>query len=390
MKAVVYKGRAHVAVEEVPDPVIVEPTDAIVKVTAAGICGSDLHLYGGYLPGMVEGDIMGHEFMGKIVELGAEVTNLQKGDRVVVPFHISCGDCFFCRRQLWALCDRTNPNHRLVEQAYGQSPAGMFGYTHMFGAYNGGQAEYVRVPYANIGALKIPDGLTDDQVLFLGDVFPAGYMAAENANISPGDTVAIWGAGAVGQLVAKSAQLLGAGRLIIIDRLPERLELAEQQTGAIALNYDSSRDLIQTIKDLTDGRGPDSCIDAVGLESHAHGVTGLLDRARHNLHLEVDRTSALRDIIQVCRKGGTVSIAGVYGGILDKFPLGAAFNKGLTLRLGQAHVHKYMQPLLEKIIARAIDPSFVITHHLPLREAPSGYDLFQRKRDGCIKVILKP
>lgn len=390
MKAVVYKGRAHVVVEDVPEPVIVEPTDAIVKVTSAAICGSDLHLYGGYIPGMVEGDILGHEFMGEVVELGAKVTNLKKGDRVVVPFHISCGDCFFCRRQLWSLCDRTNPNRQLAEAAYGQSPAGMFGYTHMYGAYNGGQAEYVRVPFAHVGPLKIPDGLTDDQVLFLGDIFPAGYMAAENAGISPGDTVAIWGAGPVGQLAAKSARLLGAGRLIIIDRLTERLELAEQQTQAIALNYSGSHDLIQTIKDLTDGRGPDACIDAVGLESHTRGLTGLFDRTRHNLHLEVDRTAALREIIQVCRKGGTVSVSGVYGGILDKFPLGAAFSKGLTLRLGQAHVHKYMQPLLEKIIAGEIDPSFMITHHLPLAEAPSGYELFQDKRDGCIKVVLQP
>jgi threonine dehydrogenase-like Zn-dependent dehydrogenase len=390
MKAVVYHGRTNISVDEVPDPHLLHDTDAIIKVTSTAICGSDLHLYGGYIPGMENGDIMGHEFMGEVVELGSKVTHVSIGDRVVVPFNIACGDCFFCRRQMFSLCDNTNPNKELVEKMYGQSPAGLFAYTHLFGGYDGGQAQYVRVPFAHVGLFKVPNELPDDQVLFLTDIFPTGYMAAENCDIEAGDTVAIWGAGPVGQFAATSAILLGAQRVIMIDRIPERLAMAERQHKAITINFDQTDDVVQALKDLTEGRGPDKCIDSVGLEAHSTGISGVYDKAKHMVRLETDRPTALRQIINACRKGGVVSIPGVYGGVVDKFPLGAAFSKGLSFKMGQTHTHRYIQPLMERIERHEVDPSYLITHTLALDEAPAAYDMFREKKDKCIKVVLKP
>jgi threonine dehydrogenase-like Zn-dependent dehydrogenase len=389
MKAVVYRGRTKVSVDEMPEPVIEDPTDVILKVTSAAICGSDLHLFGGYIPGMENGDIMGHEFMGEVVAAGSDVTNVAVGDRVVVPFNIACGECYFCKRELYSACDRSNRNGGISEKVYGQPLAGLFAYSHLTGGYPGGQAEFVRVPFANVGAFKVPDGLTDEQALFLGDIFPTGWMAAENANIHEGDTVAIWGAGPVGQMAIRSALLQGAGRVVAIDRLPERLAMAEA-AGADTINFEVNDDVTQTLKDATDGRGPDSAIDAVGLEAHPEGLSGVYDKAKHMVRLETDRPTALRQIIQTVRKGGTVSVPGVYGGFIDKYPMGAFMNKGLTMHAGQTHTHKYVKPLMKMIEEGKIDPSFVITHRLPLDEAPEAYDMFREKRDGCIKVVLKP
>lgn len=390
MKAVVYHGKKHISVDEVDDPYIIDPTDAIIKVTSTAICGSDLHLYGGYMPGMIEGDILGHEFMGEVVALGDKVREVSIGDRVVVPFNIACGKCFFCRRDMFSLCDNTNPNKKLVEAAYGQSPAGLFGYTHLFGGYAGGQAEYVRVPHANVGLFKVSEGLSDEQALFLTDVFPTGYMAAENCDIQPGDTVAVWGAGAVGQFAAKSAKLLGAENVIVIDRIPERLLMAEKFAGAKTINYGEEDDVVQQLKDMTNGRGPDRCIDAVGLESHGYGIAGLYDKTKHIVRLQTDRPTALRQIINACRKGGVVSVPGVYGGVVDKFPMGAAFGKGLSFKMGQTHVHRYVKPLMKRIKNDEIDPSFIITHSLPLDRAPDAYIAFRQKDHNCVKVVLKP
>jgi threonine dehydrogenase-like Zn-dependent dehydrogenase len=390
MKALCWHGTGKVSVDTVPDPTILNPRDAIVKITTTAICGSDLHLLDGYIPSMQNGDILGHEFMGEVVEIGPEVHNLKVGDRVVVPFTISCGKCFFCERNLWSLCDNSNPNAAMAEEFYGYTPSGLFGYSHMLGGYAGGQAEYARVPFADVGPLKVPDELTDEQVLFLSDIFPTGYMAAENCNIQPGDTVAVWGCGPVGQFAIKSAYLLGAERVIAIDRFPERLKMAAQEGGAETLNYELADDLIEAIKDMTGGRGPDSCIDAVGMEAHGSGLDGLYDKAKQTLKMGTDRPTALRYAIQACRKGGTLSIPGVYGGVLDKVPFGAAFNKGLTMKMGQTHMHKYMRPLLDLVSMGRIDPSFVITHKMPLEAAADGYFMFRDKEDECIKVILKP
>jgi threonine dehydrogenase-like Zn-dependent dehydrogenase len=389
MKAVCWHGVHDVRVETVPDPRIINPRDAIIKITASAICGSDLHLYDGYIPSMQSGDILGHEFMGEVVEAGPGVSNLKIGDRVVVPFTISCGSCFFCERQLWSACDNSNPNAKAAETLYGASPAGLFGYSHMFGGYAGGQAEYVRVPFADVGPLKIPDGLPDEKVLFLSDIFPTGYMAAENCNIHPGDTVAIWGCGPVGQFAIRSALMLGAGQVIAIDRFPERLELA-RVSGATPINYEQDDDVIATLKSMTGGRGPDSCIDAVGMEAHGHGLDALYDKAKQSVRLQSDRPTALRQVIQACRKGGTVSIPGVYGGFIDKMPLGAAFNKGLTFKMGQTHMQKYMGPLLERVQNGEIDPSYIITHRISLDEVPEAYKKFRNKEDKCIKVMIKP
>ncbi|XHX75870.1 MAG: zinc-dependent alcohol dehydrogenase [Stenomitos frigidus ULC029] len=389
MRAVCWHGTNDVRVDTVPDPKILNPRDAIVKITSTAICGSDLHLYDGYIPSMKSGDILGHEFMGEVVELGASVTNLQIGDRVVVPFTISCGSCFFCNRDLWSLCDNSNPNAWMAEKLYGHSAAGLFGYSHLFGGYAGGQAEYARVPFADVGLFKIPDGLTDEQVLFLTDIFPTGYMAAENCNIEPGDTVAIWGCGPVGQFAIRSAYLLGAERVIAIDRVPERLQMAKEQCKAEVINYEEV-DAGEAVKEMTGGRGPDSVIDAVGMEAHGTGLDALYDQAKQAVRLETDRPTALRQLILACRKGGHVSMPGVYGGLLDKVPMGAAFNKGLTFKMGQTHVHRYLQPLLEHIQKGDIDPSFVITHRLALEDAPRGYETFKHKKDNCIKVVLKP
>jgi len=388
MKALCWHGANDVRVDNVPDPTIINPRDAIVKITSTAICGSDLHLYNGFIPTMQSGDIMGHEFMGEVVELGSQVKNLKKGDRVVIPFTISCGSCFFCNQDLWSLCDNSNPNAGLAEKIYGHSPAGLFGYSHLTGGYAGGQAEYVRVPFADVGPLKIPDGLSDEQVLFLTDIFPTGYMAAENCNIKPGDTVAVWGCGPVGQFAIRSAFMLGADRVIAIDRIPERLQMAAA-AGAEIINYEEM-DAGEAVTEMTGGRGPDACIDAVGMEAHGTGLDALYDKAKQAVRLESDRPTALRQVILACRKGGTVSIPGVYGGFVDKVPLGAAFNKGLTLKMGQTHVHRYLQPLLDRVQKGEIDPSFVITHRMKLDEAPHAYEIFKHKKDNCIKVVLKP
>ena len=389
MKALCWYGTKDVRVETVPDPQIVNPRDAIIKITTAAICGSDLHLYGGYIPTMEKGDILGHENMGEVVETGREVKKLKVGDRIVVPFTISCGECFFCRKQLWSLCDNSNPNAWMAEKLYTYSPAGLFGYTHMLGGYAGGQAEYLRVPFADVGCLKIPNGLDDEKVLFLSDIFPTGYMAAENCDIEPGDTVAVWGCGPVGQFAIKSAYMLGAERVIAIDRFPERLELAEKKGGAETVNYEKE-DLFEVLNDKTGGRGPDRCIDAVGMESHTPGPIGIYDTVKQSMMLETDRPHALRQAITYCRKGGTVSVPGVYGGFIDKFPMGAVVNKGLTIKSGQTHMHRYMGPLLQRIQNGEIDPSYIITHRLALDEAPHGYEIFRNKQEGCIKVVLKP
>ena len=389
MKALCWYGTHKVRVDNVPDPKIINPRDAIIKITSTAICGSDLHLLDGYIPSMEKGDILGHEFMGEVVETGKGVENLKKGDRVVVPFTIACGRCSFCQRGLVSLCDNSNPNAWLAESLYGQSAAGLFGYSHIYGGYAGGQAEYARVPFADFGPIKIPDGLTDEQVLFLSDVFPTGYMAAENCNIQPGDTVAVWGCGPVGQFAIKSAYMLGAERVIAIDRFPERLRMAAEQGKAEVFNYEGV-DVVEVLKQMTGGHGPDACIDSVGLESHGTSIDAINDTAKQKTRLGTDRPHVLRQAIQACAKGGTVSIPGVYGGFLDKIPFGAAFAKGLTFKMGQTNVHKYLHPLLERIQKGQIDPSFVITHTMKLDDAPHGYDIFKHKEDDCIKVLLKP
>jgi threonine dehydrogenase-like Zn-dependent dehydrogenase len=388
MKAVCWQGIHEVGVEEVPDPHIINARDAVIKVTSTAICGSDLHLYDGYIPGMYRGDILGHEFMGEVVELGSGVSNLAIGDRVVVPFPISCGNCFFCVREMYSLCENSNPNAHLAEKFWGHSPAGLFGYSHMLGGYAGGQAQYVRVPFADIGPIKVPEQLTDEQVLFLSDILPTGYMAAENCNIQPGDTVAVWGCGPVGQFSIKSAMLLGAARVIAIDRFPERLRMAAG-IGAHTLNYEEV-DVLDALKELTGGRGPDSCIDAVGMEAHMPGAHGAYDKLKTSLKLETDRPSVLRQAIMACRNGGTLSVPGVYGGVIDKVPFGAIVNKAITVKTGQTHVQRYMRPLLERIERSEIDPSFVITHRVRLDEVPLAYETFRNKEDECIKVVVNP
>lgn len=389
MKAVRWYGSKDIRVETVPDPEIVDPKDAIIRVTSTAICGSDLHLYNGWNPMMEAGDILGHEFMGVVAEVGSEVSKLKVGDRVVVPFTIACGNCFFCRRQLWSLCDNTNPDAKKCEELYGHSGSGLFGYSHLYVGYAGGQAQYVRVPHADVGPFPVSAELSDEQVLFLSDIFPTGYMAAEACNIQPGDTVAIWGCGPVGQFTIKSAFILGAGRVIAIDRIPERLEMAERQRAEV-IRYDECDDVLAELKSRTGGRGPDACIDAVGLEAHGDTFPATVDRVKAALHLATDRANVLRQAIQSCRKGGTVSIPGVYCGLLDKIPMGAAFAKGLTMKMGQTHVHRYFQPLMKHISDGDIDPSFVISHRLTLEEAPHGYEIFNEKKDACTKIVMKP
>lgn len=391
MKAVCWHGAGDMRVDHVPDPTILNPRDAIIKITSTAICGSDLHIYDGYIPSMQSGDIMGHEFMGEVVETGSGIQNLKKGDRVVVPFPISCGHCFFCNRDLWSLCDNSNPNPNAgaIEKLYGHSPAALYGYSHLFGGYAGGQAEYARVPFADVGPIKVPEGMTDEQVLFLSDILPTGYMAAENCHIEPGDTVAVWGCGPVGQFAIKSAFLLGAERVIAIDRVPERLALAQRFAGAETINFEEI-DPGEALKEMTGGRGPDACIDAVGLEAHGMGLEGAYDKVKQTLRIETDRPNVLRQVLLACRKGGHVSLAGVYGGFLDKIPMGAAFNKGLTIKMGQTHVHRYLKPLLERIQRGDLDPTMIISHRLPLTEAPGAYKIFRDKQDNCTKVVLKP
>ncbi|HLH01467.1 MAG TPA: zinc-dependent alcohol dehydrogenase [Bryobacteraceae bacterium] len=390
MKANCWMGKRDVRVETVPDPKILNPRDAIVKITSTAICGSDLHLYNGYIPSMESGDILGHEFMGEVVEVGSGVKNLQKGDRVVVPFAIACGDCFMCKRQLYSVCENSNPNAWMQERLWGHGGAGLFGYSHMCGGYAGGQAEYARVPFADVGPIKVPESLTDDQVLFLSDIFPTGYMGADLCNIQPGDTIAVWGCGPVGQLAIASARMLGAERVIAIDRFPYRLNMAKEKAGAdTVLNYEHE-DVRDALKEMTGGRGPDACIDAVGMEAHAPGAAFLYDRAKQAAMLETDRPIALRQAILACRNGGTVSVIGVYGGFIDKFPMGSVMNRSLTIKAGQTHMQKYMRPLLERIERGDIDPSFIITHRLPLEQAPQGFETFLHKQQDCMKVVLKP
>ena len=389
MKANCWMGKGSVKVQDVPDPKILNARDAIVKITSTAICGSDLHLYDGYIPTMEKGDILGHEFMGEVVEVGGEVRNLQAGDRVVVPFPISCGNCWSCQHELYSLCENSNPNAAIAETLMGHTPAGLFGYSHMLGGYAGGQAQYARVPYADVGPLKVPDDLTDEQVLFLSDILPTGYMAAENCNIHPGDVIAIWGAGPVGQLAIKCAYLLGAERVIAIDRFDYRLRMAREQGGAETLNYEEV-DVLAALKDMTGGRGPDACIDAVGMEAHGTGVVGAYDKVKQTAGLESDRPTVLRQVIMACRNGGTLSIAGVYGGFIDKVPFGSIMNRSLTLRSGQTHVQRYMRPLLQRIENGEMDPSFIITHRMSLSDAPRAYEMFRDKRDDCVKVVLTP
>ena len=388
MKALVWCGKEKVKVETVPDPKLINPRDAIVRVTTTCICGSDLHLYDGFMPTMKSGDILGHEFMGIVEEVGREVKNLRPGDRVVVPFTIACGNCFYCKRGLWSACDNSNPNAWMAEKMMGYSPSGLFGYSHLTGGYAGGQAQFVRVPFADVGPYKVPDDLTDDQLVFLTDIFPTGYMAAENCNIHDGDTVAVWGCGPVGQFCIKSAFLLGAKQVVAIDDVPERLRMASA-SGAVALDM-SKEKVYDRLVDLTGGIGPDSCIDAVGAEAHGMSVDAIMDNVLSKIYLATDRAHALRQAIYCCRKGGTVSIPGVYIGFPDKLPIGALMNKGLTVRTGQTHVMKYLKPLTELIQKKQIDSSFVITHKLPLEQAPHAYEIFQKKQDGCIKVVLNP
>jgi threonine dehydrogenase-like Zn-dependent dehydrogenase len=390
MRANCWRGRNTVRVENVPDPVILNPRDAIVRVTLTAICGSDLHLYDGYIPTMERGDVLGHEFMGEVVELGSGVKNLKVGERVVVPFPIACGACSACAAQLFSLCENSNPNGWMAQKLWGHSPAGIFGYSHLTGGYAGGQAEYVRVPFADVGPLQVPDGMRDEQALFLSDIFPTGYMAAEMCGIKPGDVIAVWGCGPVGQFALTSARMLGAERLIGIDRFPYRLRLAQEHSGAETINYDEVESVVETLKEMTGGRGPDACIDAVGMEAHGHGVQFAYDRAKQAARLETDRPIALREAIQACRNGGTVSVIGVYGGFIDKFPIGAVMNRSLTIRSGQCHVQRYMKPLLARIEQGEIDPSFVITHRLGLEDVPRGYDIFKQKQDDCEKVVLRP
>jgi threonine dehydrogenase-like Zn-dependent dehydrogenase len=390
MKALCWHGKKDIRCDTVPDPQIENPRDAIIKVTTCAICGSDLHLFNGFIPGMMRGDIVGHEFMGEVMEVGSDIKKLKPGDRVVVPFTIICGECEQCRRGNFSVCERTNRNRAIADKVFGHSTAGLFGYTHLTGGYAGGQAQYVRVPYADVGPVKIPAGMPDDQALFLGDIFPTGWQAAVQCDIQPEDTVAIWGAGPVGQFTIRSAVLLGAKQVIAIDRLPERLSMA-QAGGAIPVNFEEES-VIERLQDLTHGKGPDKCIDAVGLEAHVgmKHLDSFYDRAKQTLMLESDRPHVLREMIYVCRPAGVLSVPGVYGGLIDKFPMGALMQKGLTVRTGQTHVNKWAHDLLRRIVEGDIDPSFVVTHTASLEQGPDLYKTFRDKEDGCIKVVLKP
>jgi threonine dehydrogenase-like Zn-dependent dehydrogenase len=388
MRANCWMGRNNVAVREVPDPRIMSDRDAIVRITSTAICGSDLHLYDGYIPTMKKGDVLGHEFMGEVVEVGREVRNLRVGDRVVVPFPIACGHCAACEHGFFSVCENSNPNAGLAEVVLGHSPAGIFGYSHMLGGYAGGQAEYARVPFADIGPIKIEDDLRDEQVLFLSDIFPTGYMGAEMCDIKRGDVIAVWGAGPVGQFAMASARLLGAERVIAIDRYPERLRIARENTGAEIINYEQT-DVLDALREMTAGRGPDACIDAVGTEAHhTSGAVHAYDRGKQAARLETDRPHALREAVMSCKNAGIVSVIGVYGGFIDKFPMGSLMNRSLTLRSGQCHVQRYMRPLLNRIRKGEIDPSFVITHRMRLDEAPQAYEMFKNKQQDCNKVVL--
>ena len=391
MRATVWSGRNTVQVENVPDPKILNSRDAIVKITSTAICGSDLHLYDGYIPTMKRGDILGHEFMGEVVETGKGVDNLKVGDRVVVPFPIACGNCNNCANELYAVCENSNPNANIAEALHGHSPSGIFGYSHMMGGYAGGQAEYARVPFADVGPIKIENDLPDESVLFLSDIFPTGWMGADMCNIKGGDIVAVWGAGPVGQFAIASAFLLGAERVIAIDQYEYRLEMAREKCGAETINFQEDGDVVEILKDMTGGRGPDACIEAVGLEAdHHHGLVHMYDRVKQAARMETERPHAVREAIMACRSGGVVSIIGAFGGFMDKFPIGTVLNRSLTIKAGQCHVHRYLRPLLDRIENGDIDPAFVITHKLPLDSAPDGYETFKHKQDDCMKVVLTP
>jgi len=389
MRALCWKGVNELAVETVPDPTILNPSDAIVRVKLSSVCGSDLHLLDGYMPSMRSGDIIGHEFMGEVVAVGSGVRKLKIGDRVLVVSVIGCGACWYCRRGEWSLCDNTNPSDQAMDPLFGQTTAGIFGYSHLLGGYAGSHAEYIRVPFAEQGSFKIPDGIADQAALFLSDAVPTGFMAADLCGITPGDVVAVWGCGAVGLMAIRSAYLLGAERVIAIDRFPERLRLAEQREGAETLNYELF-DVTEALKEMTGGRGPDACIDAVGMEAHGVGLAYTYDRIKQAARLESDRPIVLREAILACRKGGTVSVIGVYGGMVDKIPFGAAMNKGLTLRMGQQHGQKYVPQLLERVERGELDPSYLCTHPMSLEEAPRGYELFKTKSDGCLRAVFRP
>jgi threonine dehydrogenase-like Zn-dependent dehydrogenase len=390
MKATCWMGKKHMEVVDVPEPKILNQRDAIVKITSTAICGSDLHLYNGFVPTMKKGDILGHEFMGEVVEVGRGVKNLKVGDRVVVPFPIACGNCWHCEHQLYSLCENSNPNASLAEKMFGHTMSGIFGYSHLTGGFAGGQAEYARVPFADVGPLKIENGFTDEQVLFLSDILPTGYMGAEMCDIQPGDVVAVWGCGPVGQFAIASAFVLGAERVIAIDRFDYRLRMAREKAGAETINYEEVDSVVETLNELTGGRGPDACIDAVGMEAHTHhAALYAYDRTKQALGLETDRPIALREAIMACRNGGTVSVIGAYGGFIDKFPVGSFMQRSLTMKTGQCHVHRYMKPLLKLIEDGKIEPTFVITHRLPLSEAARGYEMFLNKEDDCEKVVLK-
>jgi threonine dehydrogenase-like Zn-dependent dehydrogenase len=387
MKATCWMGPKNMQVMTVPDPRILSSQDVIVKVTSTAICGSDLHLYNGFIPLLQPGDILGHEFMGEVVETGRNVRKLKVGDRVVVPFPIACGACAACKAELYSVCENSNPNAFIAEKMLGASPAGVFGYTHMLGGFAGGQAEYVRVPFGDVGPMKVDSAFTDEQVLFLTDILPTGYMGAEMCDIKPGDVVAVWGAGPVGLFAAASAQMLGAERVIVIDRFNYRLGMARDKLGCEILNYEEVS-IMMALKEMTGGRGPDACIDAVGMEAHGHGAVYAYDRMKQAMKLENDRPTALREAIMACRNGGTVSIIGVYSGFVDKFPIGSVMNRSLTIRAGQCHVHRYLQPLMERIATGDIDPTFVITHRMKLEDAPKGYDMFNMKHDCCEKIVM--
>ncbi|PKD20369.1 alcohol dehydrogenase [Salegentibacter salinarum] len=391
MKALVWHGRNDVRIDTVPDPKIKEPTDVILKITSTAICGSDLHIVDGMVPTMEKGDILGHEFMGEVVEAGREVKKFKVGDRVVVPFTIACGNCEYCDDTLYSLCDNSNPNPEKAKANLGHSISGIFGYSHMLGGFDGGQAEYVRVPYADVGPIKVPSTLSDDQSLFLSDIFPTGYMAAENADIKRGDTVAIWGCGPVGQFAIQSAFMLGAERVIAIDSVKERLDMAKNHSRVELIRTTDRDDVYEKLMEMTNGKGPDSCIDAVGAEAHGDTLVGkAVDKTKEVLQLPMSRPYVLQQIMMSCKKAGTVSIPGVYIGMVNEIPFGAAMNKALTFKMGQTHVQRYLKPLLDKVDEGLIDPSFIITHRMKLDEAPKAYDLFKKKEDKCVKVVLTP
>ncbi len=391
MKAVCWMGKNSVEVHTVADPQIINPQDAIIRITRTAICGSDLHLFDGYIPTMESGDILGHEFMGIVEEVGSEVKKLKRGDRVVVPFTIACGSCLFCNKNLWSLCDNSNPNAHVAEAMYGYSGSALFGYSHIYGGYAGGQAQYARVPFADVGPIKIENDLPDEKVLFLSDIYPTGYQGAENARIEPGDTVAVWGCGPVGLFAIASAYMLGAGKVIAIDRFPERLKLARDYCGATTIDYtDEDVIVVEALKDLTGGIGPDSCIDAVGMEAHSSTAVGVYDKVKQTLKLETDRPFVLRQAIQSVRKGGTLSLPGVYGGVLDKVNFGAAFGKGIHMSMGQTHMHKYLQPLLKTVEDGQIDPSFLISHRVGIEQVPEMYKMWRDKQDSCTKIVIDP